>query len=150
MGLFIRTFASSGPDGKEKWPMGSIPGLCKNVLLGLIPNSEIHLLWDCPYKLLCWVVPMAKKNDLWDQSHRPFFFAIGTSRPKSSYWQSQYKCISWFGISPNGKFLQRPDPIGNFSLPSGPLKTKVHMDSPTTNESQDFDPPGGAGNPPAT
>ena len=53
MGLFIRTFASSGPDGKEKLPMGSIPGLCKNALLGLIQNGEIHLLWDCPYKLLC-------------------------------------------------------------------------------------------------
>ena len=86
MGLFIRAFASSGPDGKEKWPMGSIPGLCKNVLLGLIPNSEIHLLWDCPYKLLCWVVPMAKKNDLWDRSRVSIKCTVGTD-PK---WQNKF------------------------------------------------------------
>ena len=39
MGLSVQTFVSSGPDGKEKCPMGLIPGLCKNVELGLIPNN---------------------------------------------------------------------------------------------------------------
>ena len=56
----------SGPDGKEKLAMGSIPGLYKNVLLGLIPKNEIDLSWDYPYELLSQVVPMVKKKDLWD------------------------------------------------------------------------------------
>merc|ERR1711893_218718 len=60
---------------------------------------------------------------------------MGTTQHKNSYGQSHYKCISLFGISPNLTFLQRPgiDPIGHFSLPSGPLDTKVCTDSPITN-----------------
>ena len=76
-------------------------------------------------------VPTVHFIKAWDRSHRSFFLAIGTTRHKSSYGQYHYKCISLFGINPNFTFLQRPgiDPIGNFSLPSGPLDTKVHMDS---------------------
>ena len=68
----------------------------------------------------------------WDWSHRSFFFTVGTTRHKSSYGQSHYKYIPLFGISPNSTFLQRPgiDPIGHFSLPSGPLNTKVYKYSP--------------------
>ena len=52
----------SGPYGKEKLAMGSIPGLYKNVLLGLIPKNEIDLSWDCLYERLCREVPMVKKE----------------------------------------------------------------------------------------
>ena len=87
--------------------------------------------------LFCYLgsVPTVHFIKAWDRSHRSFFFAIGTTRHKSSYGQYHYKCISLFGISPNFTFLQRPgiDPIGHFSLPSGPLDTKVRMDSPITN-----------------
>ena len=82
-----------------------------------------------------WSLDILDLLSIWDRSHRSFFLAIGTTRHKSSYGQYHYKCISLFGISPNFTFLQRPgiDPIGHFSLPSGPLDTKVHMDCPITN-----------------
>ena len=81
-------------------------------------------------------VPTVHFIETWDRSDRSFFFAIGTTQHKSLYGQSHNKCISLFGISPNRTFLQRPgiDPIGHFSLPSGPLDTKVHSDSSITNQ----------------
>ena len=99
-------------------------------------DTKVHM--NSPItNLFCYLgsVPTVHFIKAWDRSHRSFFFAIGTTRHKSSYGQYHYKCISLFGISPNFTFLQRPgiDPIGHFSLPSGPLETKVHMDCPITN-----------------
>ena len=53
---------------KKKQAMGLIPSLYKIVLLGLIPKNEIYLSWDYPYELFSQVVPMVKKNYLWDRS----------------------------------------------------------------------------------
>ena len=106
-------------------------------------------------------IPTLHFMKAWDRSHRSFFFAIGTTRHKSSYGQFHYILFHYLGLVPTIHFIKgwdrshrsfiftngttetkyhtyillRPgiNPIGHFSLPLGPLDTKVHTDSPITN-----------------
>ena len=94
--------------------MGSIPRLYIQ-WMGSIPNNYFDILWD------------------WSQGS--YFHTIGTTHQIICYECAQYKRLYFHGVSPNGTFLNSLgiNPKGPFSLPSGPLETKVHTDSPMTN-----------------
>ena len=60
--LSISSFVLSGPDGKEKWAMGLIPSLYKNVLLGLIPKKWNRFVMGLSVWTFIWSGPDGKEK----------------------------------------------------------------------------------------